>query len=147
MNFGESPTCDFTSPVIKAYIRGVCRNLFDTPFMDSSVYGTYLVLDGFIHKGGGVYIICLDKKYRPIKQWICRNDFFYDNAEGCGKIEQFADSCGAVHVIIALKGNRLDYFRHLSLANFLYENLKRVKLYDYVTVEKGSFRSLMENLR
>ncbi len=143
----ENDVLEMNSPMMKGYIRGMCEKLFSCPFVHSSTYGTYFLLDSFVRPGGRVYVVALNKKFLVIKKWLAPLSILTYDRVDFDRIEKFAKDCDGEYIIIAKKGRLGDYSREMHFANYIFENLEGVKLYDYLTIENDSFCSYMENLR
>ncbi len=143
----EISDIDWYSPLLKGYLRGIAREFKDESFSSSSVYGTMLVLDSMTRKGARVHIIALNKRHRYIDTKFSHISLINNKELFVSEIEKWAEYIGAEYVILGKVGYVADYMEELHYANDIFNMLKGVKLYDYVTVEKDSFRSYMEKLR
>ena len=144
---GKTEELDWYSPLMKGYLRGICRELKEKDLRHSSVYGTMLVLDSMTRKGARIYIMALSKRYRLIDVDLAHMSLIDDKELFVEKIEEWAEFTGAEYIIIGKIGYLADYMEELRYANDLFGSLKKAKLYDYVTVDGDSYRSYMEKLR
>jgi len=143
----EAAEPDMTSPMAKGYIRSFAERLYKGRFVRSCTYGTFFLLDSFMRQGNRVYVVALDKRMKPLDIWRASFRILLDEDDTCEKIDEFAENCGAKYVILAKKGRVNEYPRELYYANRIYEGLKKVTLYDYVTIEDDTYFSYMEHLR
>lgn len=144
---GEPSVPEFYSPLFRGYLRGVCQELYKSPFKHSSVYGTYFLLDSMLRRGERVYVVALNSRFKPIDKWLAPILPFLEVSNVSDMIERFALEAGAEYVIVAKDGRTGGFPWELSYANRLFEALENVRLYDYVVIEDGEFRSYMERLR
>lgn len=145
-SMNDNEKVDWYSPLLKGYLRGISRELKGADFRLSSVYGSMLVLDSMTRKGARVHIMALNKRYRLIDTKLAHISLINNKELFATQIEEWADYTGAEYIIIGKVGYVADYLEELNYANDIFNMLKKAKLYDYLTVDKDSYRSYMEML-